>query len=91
MRVQVTRDEMTLDLWVRDPACAADPLRNRPTVALVVWTVFGRQDPGVVEQAFELNPGLAAMGAVMPVGTYVELPEPQAPKPALRETVQLWS
>lgn len=27
------RDEMTLDLWVREPACAADPLRNRPTVA----------------------------------------------------------
>ena len=71
MRVQVTRDEMTLDL--------------------IVWTVFGRQDPGVVEQAFDLNPGLAALGAVIPVGTYVELPEPQAPKPALRETVQLWS
>jgi hypothetical protein len=27
------RDEYTLDLWVRDPPCAADPLRNRPTVA----------------------------------------------------------
>lgn len=26
------RDEYTLDLWVRDPPCAADPLRNRPTV-----------------------------------------------------------
>lgn len=71
MRVQITRDDMTLDL--------------------VVWIVFGRQDPGVVEQAFMLNPGLAGLGAVIPVGTYVELPEPQAPKPALRETVQLWS
>ena len=27
------RDEYTLDLWVREPACADDPLRNRPTVA----------------------------------------------------------
>jgi hypothetical protein len=27
------RDEYTLDLWVREPACAEDPLRNRPTVA----------------------------------------------------------
>jgi hypothetical protein len=26
------RDEYTLDLWVRDPACVSDPLRNRPTV-----------------------------------------------------------
>lgn len=29
------RDEYTLDLWVRDPPCAADPLRNRPTVGPV--------------------------------------------------------
>jgi len=28
-----TRDEYTLDLYVRDPACADDPLRRRPTVA----------------------------------------------------------
>ncbi|MGO4287506.1 tail protein X, partial [Bosea sp. TAB14] len=42
MRVQVTRENMTLDL--------------------VVWEAFGRQDPGVVEQAFALNPGLAALG-----------------------------
>lgn len=27
------RDEYTLDLWVREPSCADDPLRNRPTVA----------------------------------------------------------
>jgi hypothetical protein len=27
------RDEYTLDLWVRPPQCADDPLRNRPTVA----------------------------------------------------------
>lgn len=26
------RDEYTLDLWVRDPNCAFDPLRNRPTI-----------------------------------------------------------
>jgi integrin beta 3 len=26
------RDEYTLDLWVREPSCAEDPLRNRPTV-----------------------------------------------------------
>jgi hypothetical protein len=26
------RDELTLDLWVRDPPCASDPMRDRPTV-----------------------------------------------------------
>jgi hypothetical protein len=26
------RDEYTLDLWVRDPTCKTDPLRQRPTV-----------------------------------------------------------
>jgi hypothetical protein len=26
------RDEYTLDLWVRDPTCKSDPLRQRPTV-----------------------------------------------------------
>lgn len=26
------RDEYTLDLWVRDPSCADDPARKRPTV-----------------------------------------------------------
>jgi integrin beta 3 len=26
------RDEYTLDLWIRQPSCADDPLRNRPTV-----------------------------------------------------------
>ncbi|HYN95238.1 MAG TPA: hypothetical protein VES42_15430, partial [Pilimelia sp.] len=29
------RDEYTLDLWVREPECANDALRNRPTVAPV--------------------------------------------------------
>nr|MDT0656456.1 hypothetical protein [Micromonospora sp. DSM 115978] len=26
------RDELTLDLWVRAPACAADPLQDRPAI-----------------------------------------------------------
>jgi hypothetical protein len=26
------RDELTLDLWVREPPCASDPMRDRPTV-----------------------------------------------------------
>lgn len=71
MRVEVTRENMTLDL--------------------VIWQAFGRQDAGTVEAALGLNPGLADLGAFLPVGTIVELPEPQAEKPALLETVMLWS
>lgn len=71
MRVQVTRDNMTLDL--------------------VVWNTFGRQDAGVVEAALALNPGIADLGATLPFGTIVELPEPKAQTPPLLETVTLWS
>ena len=60
------------------------------TLDLVVWQAFGRQDEGVVEQAFSLNPGLEAVGSILPIGTVVELPEPQAPKPAKRDSVRLW-
>lgn len=66
-------------------------VQDNMTLDLVVWKAFGRQDAGVVEEAFALNPGIADLGAVLPVGTYVELPEPQAEKPALRETVTLWN
>ncbi|MGO4735993.1 tail protein X [Bosea sp. 2KB_26] len=61
------------------------------TLDLVVWQALDRLDPGVVEAVLALNPGIADLGAVLPVGTFVELPEPQAPQPRLRETVVLWS
>jgi phage tail protein X len=65
--------------------------RENMTFDLIVWQAFGRQDSGVIEQALALNPGIAALGAFLPVGTTIELPEPQAPKPTLLETVTLWS
>jgi integrin beta 3 len=39
------RDEYTLDLWVREPACAEDPLRNRPTVGPAEPAVPPEADP----------------------------------------------
>lgn len=43
---------------------------------------------GAVEAVYELNPGLAALGPVLPMATLVTLPEstPAAEKPLL----QLW-
>jgi phage tail protein X len=65
-------------------------LREGMTVDLVVWRAFGRQDAGIVEATLALNPGIADAGAILTVGSHVELPEPQAEQPALRETVALW-
>lgn len=43
----------------------------------------------VVEQAMELNPGLAELGATLPHGTPVVLPD-TPPAAATRALVQLW-
>lgn len=43
---------------------------------------------GVTEQVFDLNPGLAALGAILPMGTRVELPDVQA-KPE-KPLIKLW-
>lgn len=41
-----------------------------------------------VEAALALNPGLADLGPVLPMGTAVELPE--LPAPPANNTVNLW-
>lgn len=42
-----------------------------------------------VEPTLELNPGLSALGAVLPQGTLVELPD-EAPAPTEQRIVNLW-
>lgn len=61
------------------------------TVDLLIWRAFSRQDQLLVEQTIAINPGLATLGTILPVGTIVTLPEPPSPKARLRETVKLWS
>ena len=60
------------------------------TLDLLVWSAFGRQDRGLVEQTLVLNPGLAGLGTILPLGTRVALPQPQSAQPAKRNTVRLW-
>ena len=50
------------------------------TVSLLVWRRFHRAMPGLVEQVYAMNPGLAAYGVILPLGTSVLLPVP-APEP----------
>ena len=65
--------------------------RENMTVDLVVWQAFGRQDEGLVEQVLALNPDIADIGIMLPVGIEVELPEPQARPRTRQDVVRLWS
>jgi phage tail protein X len=57
------------------------------TVDALCWRYYGRT-AGVTEQVLEANPGLAEHGAVLPMGTVVELPD-QPTQPVTRR-LQLW-
>lgn len=59
------------------------------TLDAICWRVLGRTRD-VTEQALELNRDLAALGARLPGGTPVALPEPAAAAQTRRATVKLW-
>lgn len=61
--------------------------RQGDTLDRLVWERYG-QRIGALEATLEVNPGIADVGAVLPVGTRVSLPE-IAPEPA-STTVRLW-
>ncbi len=61
--------------------------RQGETLDAIAWRHYGRT-AGVVEAVLEANPGLAALGPQLPLGTAVELPDiAPATEVAL---VQLW-
>lgn len=43
------------------------------TVSKIVWRRFKSAAPGLVERTLDHNPGLAALGPILPVGTVFEL------------------
>lgn len=59
------------------------------TLDEICWRTLGRTAV-VTEQALALNPGLADLGARLPGGTLVVLPELPASALPVRETVKLW-
>lgn len=59
------------------------------TVSRLVWRRYRRRVPGLTEQVFALNPGLAALSPILPVGTVVKMPV-VADKPATIKVVRLW-
>lgn len=61
--------------------------KDGDTVDWICWRHYGRQS-GAVEHVLDANPGLAELGAVLPAGTLIvlpDLPEPTAPK-----LVRIW-
>lgn len=59
------------------------------TVDLLCLRHLGTTGSGVVEATYVANPGLAAMGPVLPNGTLVTLAEEPQSK-ATTDTVNLW-
>ncbi|ELY5698028.1 MULTISPECIES: tail protein X [Acinetobacter] len=58
------------------------------TIDLICWRYYGRS-LGVVEKVLEANPKLANIGAILPIGTEVTLPDLSAPQ-QITQTIQLW-
>lgn len=59
------------------------------TIDAICWRELGRTQ-GVTEQVLILNPGIAGLGATLPGGTKVILPDLAQVTPAVLETVNLW-
>lgn len=57
------------------------------SVDSLCWRHLGSSAP--VESVLEANPGLAALGPILPEGTLVELID-EAPPVSIRKTINLW-
>lgn len=60
------------------------------TVSLIVWRRFKRPMPGLVEEIYETNRGLADLGPILPVGTIFTIPIPEPAPRQILDPVRLW-
>jgi phage tail protein X len=60
------------------------------TVSLIVWRRFHRPMPGLVEEIYNTNPGLAAYGQTLPVGITFEMPIPIPRSQHILDPITLW-
>jgi phage tail protein X len=58
------------------------------TVDAICWRHYGRT-AGITEAVLDANPGLAALGPVIPHGTLINLPQAAAPAEQ-RQMINLW-
>jgi len=69
----------------------ADTIHTRQDETLDAALWRGRRlGPSNLATVLAANPGLAGIGAILPTGTPVILPDVQ-PTPVVRDIVQLWS
>jgi phage tail protein X len=61
------------------------------SVDLLIWRQHKRPMPGLVETVLDINPGLAALGPILPVGTLVKLPAVKPPRVMELSLVRLWT
>ncbi len=62
--------------------------RDGDVIDAVCRRYYGRES-GAVEAVLEANPGLAAVGSVLPAGMLIELPDLPRPLETI-DTVKLW-
>lgn len=60
------------------------------TVSSLVWRRYRRPMPGLVEAVLDRNPGLAGLGALIPVGTRVVIPSVEDVVAADPEAISLY-
>lgn len=67
-------------------------VKQGDTLDLICWRVYGEKmiASSIVEQVMQLNPGLADLGAVLPLGKTLLLPV-LSEATAKQEVVQLWT
>ena len=58
------------------------------SVDSLCWRHLGSTD--AVEQTLEANPGLAALGPILPMGTAVDLPDSSIATAKTTNLIQLW-
>jgi phage tail protein X len=61
------------------------------SVDLLIWRKYKRPMPGFLEQVLDINPGLAALGPILPIGTVVRFPNVKPPPVAQLAVVRLWA
>jgi phage tail protein X len=65
--------------------------RERLTLDLLLFQAYGPEGQDLVEEALLLNPGLAALGPVIPLGTTVTIPDrPSTDQFTVRPVVSLF-
>ena len=60
------------------------------TLSRIVWRRFRRRMPDLVTRTLDINPGLAARGPVLPVGTAFRLPVEPPPTVFTRPVINVW-